>query len=99
MRATLHPDAEQDIFEAAAFYEREGSAELAARFIAEVKRVTSLVIQHPGLGTPRPGGRKFFPLRIFPYALIYRPLEDGIYILVVRRHRRRPAFGTGRRSE
>ena len=39
MKATIHPDAEQDIAEAAAFYERDGSPALAARFVAEVKRV------------------------------------------------------------
>ena len=37
MKVTLHPDANRDIEEAAAFYEREGSAILAARFMAEFK--------------------------------------------------------------
>ena len=38
MRVALHPAAEHDLVEAAAFYEREGSAALAARFVAEFKR-------------------------------------------------------------
>jgi plasmid stabilization system protein ParE len=97
MKATLHPDAEEDIAEAASFYEREGSPELAARFVAEVKRVINLMLANPGLGTPRSNGRKFFPTRIFPYAVIYRPTGDGIYVLVVRRHRRRPKFGIARK--
>ena len=97
MKATLHPDAEEDIAEAAAFYERDGSPALAARFVAEVKRVINLVLANPGLGTPRKGGRKFFTTRVFPYAVIYRTTEDGIYVLVVRRHRRRPTFGVARK--
>ena len=47
MKITLHPGAEQDIQEAAAFYEREGSSVLAARFVAEF-----LVVKHDG---KRPG--------------------------------------------
>ncbi len=39
MKVTLHPGAEKDIEEAAAFYEREGSAVLAARFVAEFKKL------------------------------------------------------------
>lgn len=97
MKATLHPDAERDLTEAAEFYEREGSPILAARFVAEFKRVTELLLRNPELGTPRSTGRRFFPMRVFPYALVYRKVEDGIYVLVVRRHRRRPAFGGARK--
>ena len=96
MRAILHPEAEKDIAEAAAFYEREGSPVLAAKFVAEVKRVIALLSQNPGLGTPRTSGRKSFPTRVFPYGVIYRPLPDGIHVLVVKRHRRRTGFGAGR---
>jgi plasmid stabilization system protein ParE len=96
MKATFHPDAEKDIAEAAAFYELEGSAKLAARFVAEIKRAVNVLLEYPGLGTPRASGRKFFPVRVFPYSLIYRQTNDGIYILVVRRHRRRPEFGSQR---
>ena len=39
MKVALHPGAERDIQDAADFYARKGSAALAARFIAEVKRL------------------------------------------------------------
>jgi plasmid stabilization system protein ParE len=42
MKVILHPGAEQDIHEAAAFYEREGSPIVAARFVAEFKRLAAL---------------------------------------------------------
>ena len=48
MNFSLHPGAEKDIEEAAAFYEREGSAVLAARFVSEFKRLAGLLIEHPG---------------------------------------------------
>lgn len=34
MRVSLHPAAERDLHDAASFYEREGSAILAGRFVA-----------------------------------------------------------------
>ena len=53
MKVTLHPAAEQDIQEAAAFYEREGTPIVAARFVAEFKRLATLLLEHPEIGSPR----------------------------------------------
>ena len=58
MRVALHPDAEQDLLGAAAFYEREGSRALAARFVAEFKRVGALLAEQPDVGAPRSRGRR-----------------------------------------
>jgi plasmid stabilization system protein ParE len=43
MRIELHPGAERDLAEAAEFYGHEGSPALAARFIAEFKRVSNML--------------------------------------------------------
>ena len=51
MKATFHPDAEIDVAEAAEFYEGEGSPELAARFVAEIKRAVNLLLTFPGTTT------------------------------------------------
>ena len=45
MRVSLHPAAERDIEEAAEFYEREGSAVLAARFIFEFRKLSALLVE------------------------------------------------------
>ena len=58
MRLTLHPDAERDVAEAAAFYEREGAPAVAARFLKEFRRVGALLQMQPEIGTPRGGGRR-----------------------------------------
>jgi plasmid stabilization system protein ParE len=52
MKVSLHSADEQDIQEAAAFYEREGSPIVAARFVAEFKRLASLLLKHPEIGSP-----------------------------------------------
>lgn len=95
--ADIHPDALRDIEEAASFYEREGSAALAARFIAEFERASKLILADPGLGTPRTRGRKGFPTTDFPYTVIYREIPTGVRILVVKHDRRRPGYGGSRR--
>jgi plasmid stabilization system protein ParE len=96
MRVLLHPGAEQDLAEAAAFYEAEASPAVAARFIDGFERVASLVLEHPGLGTPRARGRRGFPIPGFPYTVVYSEHAEGILVLVVKHDRRRPAFGSSR---
>lgn len=96
MKITLHPAAEQDIHEAAAFYEREGSPIVAARFVAEFKRLAILLLEHPEIGSPRASGRRGFSMRVFPYTVVYRVVAGDIRILVVKHDSKRPGFG-GRR--
>lgn len=96
MKIALHPGAEQDIQEAAEFYEREGSSVLAARFVAEFKRISNLLIEQPDIGSPRTKGRRGFSMNVFPYTVIYRTSADEITILVVKHDRRRPGHGGAR---
>ena len=96
MKVSIHPGAEQDVLEAAAFYEREGTPLLAARFVAEFKRLAVLLLEHPEIGSPRANGRRSFSMTVFPYSVIYRANADDIKILVVKHDSKRPGFGTKR---
>ena len=96
MSITVHPQAEADVEQAAAYDERQASAALAARFVAEFRRVARLVAENPVIVTPRARGRQFFPFRLLPYGLIHVAQPGGIHILIVRRDRRRPGFGSSR---
>ena len=93
MKVTLHPAAEQDIEDAANFYEREGTPMLAARFVAEFKRLAALLVEHPEIGSPRSKGRRGFSMSVFPYTVIYRVSANEITVLVVKHDSRRPGFG------
>ena len=97
MTMTLHPRAEKDLADAAEFYERQASAKLAGRFVAEFKRVARLLLVNPSLGTPIADGRRAFPMQVFPYSLIYRPKSGDIRVLVVRHHRKHPTYGDSRK--
>jgi plasmid stabilization system protein ParE len=69
MIVRLHPAAEQDISEAATFYGNAGSAKLAARFVAEFKRLAGILLKHPHIGVPRANGKRGLTMRRFPYTV------------------------------
>jgi toxin ParE1/3/4 len=97
VKYSLHPEAEHDIADATDFYSLSADGSVAERFVAEFERVALLLTRHPGLGTPDARGRRMFPLQVFPYVVVYRELQDGIRILIVRHQHRRPGFGGSRR--
>lgn len=96
MTYVLHPDAERDLTEATNFYADKAGPALARRFLDEFERAARLVVEYPDLGVPLAHGRRLFPLRVFPYALVYRRLDTGVRILIVRHQHRKPGFGGSR---
>lgn len=96
MTYVLHIEAERDLASAMGFYEHQAGYALASRFLDEFVRAASLLVEYPDIGIPLTRGRRMFPLRIFPYALVYRKLDTGIRILIVRHQHRRPGYGGGR---
>ena len=96
MTVSLHREADSELTAAFRRYKREVGVGVAGRFLKEFKRITNLLETNPGLGTPTEAGRLSFPLRGFPYTVIYRELEGGIRILVVRQQSRDPEYGEQR---
>jgi plasmid stabilization system protein ParE len=94
---SLHPEASKELEEALAFYREQGGIKLARAFLAEFERVATLLVSNPGFGTPAAGLRRSYPLRRFPYSVIYRSTGEDIRILVVGHHHRRPGYWSGRR--
>ena len=97
LRRRLHPLARRDLAEVMGFYRAEAGVGLARRFVNELDRVVKMLSAAPGLGTPVDDWRRAFPLRGFPYTLIYRPTDASIRILVIRHQSRDPEFGDQRR--
>lgn len=97
MTYTFHPEAEKELAEALTFYREEGGKAIAQAFLKEIGRVAELLVSNPGFGTPVGGTRRSFPLRRFPYSLIYRSDLDGMRILVVGHQHRRPGYWRGRK--
>ena len=96
MSYSLHPQAEQELADAAAFYEERAGAALARTFLSEFERVATLLMQNPNLGTPADGPYRIYPLRRFPYSVVYRSANEVLRILVVGHQHRRPSYWRGR---
>ena len=96
MKVTLHPDAERDLMDAASFYEREGSPAVAARFVAEFKRISGLIGEHPQIGSTRGSGLRGITMAVFPFTVIYRVEASQLKILIIKHDIRRPRFGNER---
>lgn len=96
MNYLLHPGAEQDVADALDFYSKQAGCAVAVRFLDEFERAANLLLAHPDLGTPTRNVRRAIPLKVFPYLLIYRNLEDSILILIVRHQHRLPSYAHDR---
>ena len=62
MNYSIHPEAAQDLADAAAFYRHRGSSLVASRFLEEFERVAKLLADNPGFGTPFDLPRRVYPL-------------------------------------
>ena len=98
MRLVYHPRVPAEVTAIVDYYERVAGPELAADFNDELRHALSRVQRRPGSFAERAGGLRRVNLRRFPYHLLFR-LPDAVTarVLVVRHHRRHPAFGIGRR--
>jgi plasmid stabilization system protein ParE len=96
MKRSIHQEAERDLGDAARYYLAQAGGAVAARFVDEFERVATLIEANPGYGTPTRNGRRIYPLRGFPYSVIYRITGNEFRVLVVRHQSRNPAFGSER---
>jgi plasmid stabilization system protein ParE len=82
MKYEFHPEAEFEVIEAAAHYEREVPG-LGVRFGDEVERVIDLLIKNPKLGAPIQEDIRHFVLRQFPFSVIYAEVGDILWLSYV----------------
>ncbi len=96
MNYSFHDQATGDVAAAQDYYFQHAGAQVATRFVSELERVIHLLLANPGFGTPITQQRRVFPLKGFPYSLVYRVEDDQLRILVVRHQRQRPGFASSR---
>ena len=97
MNYSLHPEAEDDLREAAEFYRERAGNSLTQSLIAEFERSMDMLLQHPGLGALWRRGKRRYVMRHFPYTLIYTVSGEEIQILAVAHHSRRPGYWRNRK--
>ena len=91
----FHEGAEQEIFTELGYLElrRKG---LGRQFVREVRHAAGLIAQFPKSGEEiQPGIRRRL-LRKFRYSLMYALEPEGVLILAVAHHSRRPGYWSER---
>ena len=86
--------AEEEMLAAAQVYEDQAVG-LGERFLDEVEGCVDLRLDRPHIGK-RVGDFRRFPLRKFPFTLIYALEDDDLIVVAVSHHRRRPGYWMGR---
>jgi toxin ParE1/3/4 len=92
MSPSVSPEADRELTEGAIFYARQADTEVGLAFIAEFERALTLLCTHPELGASWGKGRRRFPLRKFPYSIVYYVRDEELRVIALAHHRRRPAY-------
>ena len=93
----FHPLAEQELIDAAIYYEEENQG-LGLEYLLEVEHAVSLLARYPNAGSVVRGFVRRLILPRFPYSLLYRVVdEDLIRILAVAHRKRKPRYWVDRK--
>lgn len=84
--------------EASQFYEAAASG-LGSDFLDDVQRGIDNLREHPNLGQSIGRDLRRLLLHRFPFSLIYAAEADGILIIAVAHHGRRPGYWKSRVSQ
>ena len=97
-RIVYHLGARLDVLEIVEYYEREGGAQIADRFTAELERFIESVAERPNSYREHPKGVRRANLNRFPHHVLFRIVDaETVKILSVKHDRRRPSYGLDRR--
>lgn len=91
MTLRYHPLAEEDLVQAASFYE-EQQEDLGEELLTEVDRGIAHLNDFPRAGTPVGGGLRRYVINRFPYSLLYALEHSDLVIIAVAHHRRDPEY-------
>jgi len=97
MIPSVGPDADRELSEGAVYYAREANAEVGLAFILEYERALALLCGHPLIGAPWRNRRRRFPLRRFPYSIVYYIRGEELRVIALAHHRRKPSYWSGRK--
>jgi len=96
MSFIFHPAAEQELHEAATYYD-DKSPGLGREFILELFRAVDFVCENPEAAPRVSDGKRRKIVARFPYGIIYSIRAEGIRILAVMNLKRRPRYWQGRK--
>jgi plasmid stabilization system protein ParE len=91
MKYEFHPDAELELYEAAAYYEASLPG-LGVLFGDEVDSVIGVLLNHPEMGARIDEDLRHFVLSRFPFSVVYALTPDLVYIVAIAHGSREPGY-------
>jgi hypothetical protein len=85
------PQAEEEFLEWVARYEGRVRG-LGGEFIEEVERALERIDTFPEHGSPHLANTRRVVLQRFPFSVVYEILPEGVLVVAVAHHRRRPGY-------
>ena len=99
-RFSFHPDALLEYGEAADYYLREASQDIAERFSSTIESAIAAIVAAPMrwriVETPE---IRRYVVRRFPFVIYYLLLESGIGVVAIAHKHRRPGYWKRRKFE
>lgn len=90
-----HPDAVEEMIEAAIFYE-ERQTGLGERLLDAIEEALEFLKTHPTIWRADERGRRKYRVKRFPYLIIYKVERQTLFILAIAHTSRRPGYWTRR---
>ena len=97
MKLVLVPLALAELRNGAAFYTAATNVDLGISFLAEFERTARFIRANPGSGTIFRGSRRRYPLKRFPYSVIYQIAGEELRVIALAHQRRRPGYWANRK--
>jgi ParE toxin of type II toxin-antitoxin system, parDE len=91
MKVIFHPEASDEMFESARFFD-EKCAGLGSDLITAIQESTRRILQFPESGPIEKWNIRKCLVRGFPFTLLYEATSDHIFIVAVMHQHRRPGF-------
>jgi len=88
---SISPEAVRELIDVAIFYAEQESTELGLAFIVEFERALEVLRENPNFGAPWRDTTQRFPLRRFPYGVLF-VIEGTELRVMALAHQRRPGY-------
>jgi toxin ParE1/3/4 len=92
----FRPQARRELLKATQWYLADGGPAVAEQFEWALQRALRLLEFMPRLGSPSYPGVRTWPLKQFPYTLVYRVKGTVISVIAVAHQSREPGYCAGR---
>jgi plasmid stabilization system protein ParE len=97
MKIEIAQEAHTEITAAIRWYARKAGKMQVRAFRAEVRKMLSLISEHPSMGSHAACGTRRMVLRRFPFSIVYYHSSDILRVIALAHHSRRPVYWAERR--